>query len=254
MLPLLIAAALLFPEQSVQDAFASRDGALVVVDTATGEASRHHAGEAAQPLPPCSTFKIWNTAIGLETGILTSAGQPFWKWDGQKRFLDTWNEDLTLKEAFAASCVPAYQQLARQIGAIRMDEWLKKIGYGNEDTSAGIDAFWLPEPGRKTILISPDQQAALLVKLVQGELPFSKQTLTLLKEIMLAKKTERGTLYGKTGTGNIGPGDIYLGWFVGYVESGEKTYTFAVTLKAPKITGRDARAIIEKLLEEQKLL
>ena len=254
MLPLLLAAALLFPEQSVKDAFASRDGALVIIDTATGETSRYNGGETAQPLPPCSTFKIWNTAIGLETGLLTSADQAFWKWDGEKRFLDAWNQDLTLKEAFAASCVPAYQQLARQIGVARMDEWLKKIGYGDEDTSAGIDVFWLPAPGRKTIFISPDQQAALIVKLVQGELPFSKQTLTVLEEVMLARTTDRGTLYGKTGTGNIGPGDLYLGWFVGYVRSGRKTYAFAATLEAPKITGRDAKAIVEKLLEEQKLL
>jgi hypothetical protein len=36
--------------------------------------------------------------------------------------------DLTLKEAFQASCVPAFQNLARTIGPVKMQGWLDKIG------------------------------------------------------------------------------------------------------------------------------
>jgi len=39
--------------------------------------------------------------------------------------------------------VPAYQILARQIGAERMKQYLEQIDYGTKDTSAGIDVFWL---------------------------------------------------------------------------------------------------------------
>ena len=113
-------------------------------------------------MAPCSTFKIWNTLIGIESGIISSPDQPFYQWDGEKRSISAWNRDLTLREAFQASCVPAFQNLARQIESERMQYWLDRIEYGDRDTSAGIDVFWLPSKGRKTILISPTEQAQLV--------------------------------------------------------------------------------------------
>lgn len=172
---LILAAAVLIPEATLTKAFNGRDGALVLIDCKSGKTERHNPALCARTLPPCSTFKIWNTAIGLETGILTGADQPFFKWDGEKRFIEDWNQDLTLRQAYAFSCVPAYQALARQIGHARMDGWIHKLGYGNEDTASGNDVFWLPAPDRKPILISPDEQADLIRRLVNGDLPFSKK-------------------------------------------------------------------------------
>ena len=221
---LLTAASIFVPTDLVADAFAGREGALVIIDCASGEIQRHNPPLCGKKVAPCSTFKIWNTAIGLETGLLDSAGQPFWKWDGVKRTIEPWNQDLTLRESYAASCVPAYQALARQIGAERMEAWLKKLGYGDRNTSSGLDVFWLPAPGRKPLLISADEQARLMERLATGEVPFSVRTQTILKDIMTAKKGDRGTLYGKTGTsGNVGKGEAETGWFVGYFVSGNRT-------------------------------
>ena len=243
-----LAAALLIPEATLIKAFDGREGALVLIDCKSGKTERHDPALCARQLPPCSTFKIWNTAIGLETGILSSADQPFFKWDGEKRFIDDWNQDLTLRQAYAFSCVPAYQALARQIGPKRMNEWIHKLGYGNEDTSSGNDVFWLPAPDRKPILISPDEQADLIRRLVNGDLPFSKNTLAILRDIMTAKTTARGTLFGKTGTGGAGKGTPAVGWFVGYVVSDKSTVAFACVLKGKDATGKNARALVEKLL------
>lgn len=135
-----------------------------------------------------------------------------------------------------------------------MNSWLEKIGYGNRDTSAGLDVFWLPTPGRKTLLISPREQAELMSRLATKKLPFSAKTQFILQEVMLARKTERGALYGKTGTGTDGQGNYVMGWFVGYVESPGKTYAFACLLKGEKVMGKDARAVVEKVLTEQGLL
>jgi beta-lactamase class D len=251
------AAALLFPvpDDSIKNAFGERDGAFVMMDCASKETVRRRPEACQEKLPPCSTFKIWNTAIGFEEGILSSPDQPFWTWDGQRRSIEAWNKNLTLKEAFAASCVPAFQALARQIGAARMKDHLDKIGCGDRDISSGIDVFWLPAPGRKTLLISPDEQAQLLCKLVEDKLPFSPKTLSALKEIMTVKKTERGVLYGKTGTGEGESGKNNLGWFVGYVETATgKTFTFACAIKGEGAMGKDARAVVERILSEQGLL
>jgi hypothetical protein len=78
-------------------------------------------------LPPCSKFKIWNTLIGLENVLISSLDEPFYQWDGKERSIPDWNWNHTLKEAFQVSCVPAYQNLARRIGAESMRSWLEKI-------------------------------------------------------------------------------------------------------------------------------
>ena len=69
---------------------------------------------------PASTFKISNSIIGLETGILKNE-QTVFKWDGNERAFSIWKKDLSLKEAFQKSCVPCYQELARKIGIKRMN-------------------------------------------------------------------------------------------------------------------------------------
>ncbi len=244
------AALLPLPGNALPEAFAGRSGALVLIDAATGETQRHQPGLAATAFAPCSTFKVWNTAIGLETGLLTHADQPFWKWDGVQRSLEPWNRDLTLREAYAVSCVPAYQALARRIGPARMNAWLHKLGYGNADTTAGNDVFWLPAPGRTPLLISPDQQAILMRRLATGDVPFSAHTQSTLKDIMTVQKTPHGTLYGKTGTSGrtVVP---ELGWFVGYLETGSSTLAFACLLTGPDATGKAARTLIEQLFNHQ---
>ncbi len=80
-----------------------------------------------------------------------------------------WNRNLTVREAFEASCVPAFQGLARQIGAERMQSWIDIVDYGNRNMSALIDVFWLPSKGRQTILISPMEQSRLMQRIVAGD-------------------------------------------------------------------------------------
>jgi beta-lactamase class D len=242
------------PETIASDAFAGREGTLVIIDCSSGAISNFRPNASSERLAPCSTFKIWNALIGLESGIITSADEAFYRWDGQARAIPAWNKNLSLKEAFQASCVPAFQALARQIGPERMQSWIEKVGYGDRDTSAGIDVFWLPAKGRKTILISPMEQAQLMHRLVAGKLPFSKTSLAVLKEMMVVKKTHNGVLFGKTGSGTDNRGTFVLGWFVGYVESKEKTYAFACTAQGEGIMSKDARAIVETVLEKQGLL
>ncbi len=248
----LAALSLPLPEASLKTVFASREPALVIVDSATGQEQRHHPRLCAEKLPPCSTFKIWNSAIGFETGLLVKPDEPFYKWDGVKRKIEGWNQDLTLRQAFRYSCVPAFQELARKIGPKRMNAWLEKLDYGDRNTTSGNDVFWLPAPNRKTLLISPDEQAALLVQLVKGDLPLSQKTVAALKEIMEHKKTAKGTLYGKTGTGTIGR-NRNVAWFVGFIESEGKTFAFACALKS-ELIGPDVRTMIENLFVQNGLL
>jgi len=252
---LLLASALAVPAEAVQKAFGDHPGAYVEIDCASGDKFISEAAACAEKVAPCSTFKIWNSAIGLETGVVSDPDAEFWKWDGVKRTtVAEWNADQTLRSAMKYSCVPAYQNLARLIGVERMRDWIEKIGYGDRNISSGLDVFWLPAEGRTPLLISGEEQAELIARLVNGQLPFSEKTRAVLKDIMKLKTKDKGTLYGKTGTAGDGRGNYIYGWFVGYVESGGKTRAFACRLVGLGLMGKDARAATESILAAQGLL
>ena len=80
---------------------------------------------------PASTFKIVNTIIGLENGIIDSANY-LMKWDGIKRGNTKWNADQTLNEAFRNSTLWYFQRLAKQIGQNKMQAGLELLNYGNK--------------------------------------------------------------------------------------------------------------------------
>jgi beta-lactamase class D len=238
-------------DSAARDAMGDMVGGLVVIDCHSGRTLTHGPEFVQRPLPPCSTFKIVNALIGLETGVLAQADQPFYQWDGVERFVPAWNRDLTLREAFAVSCVPAFQNLARQIGPQRMQQWIDRIGYGNGDLSAGIDVFWLPAKGRQTLLITPMEQAAWMRRVAVGDVPFSAHAQAELKKLMLVLETPRGRLYGKTGSGTLEPGETGLGWFVGYVQGEGRTYAFACVGEGQGVMGKDARAVVEAFFKSR---
>ncbi len=236
--------------------FAAYDTALVIYNRSSGARVTADPALGARRLPPCSTFKIYNTLIGLDLGLIPPPDAPWYKWDGVYRDIEGWNRDLTLREAFRVSAVPAYQALARQVGPGRMRRYIARLRYGNGDISAGIDTFWLPRPGISPILISADEQVALLNRLLDGALPFCAKHVAILRDIMQAAKTEHGTLYGKTGSSGKNPGGAGpVGWFVGFLEHRETTYVFACNITGgTDPSGKAAREIVENVLKSQNLL
>lgn len=143
---------------------------------------------------PASTFKIANSIIGLEIGIIEN-DQKVFEWDGEERMFESWEQDLILKDAFHFSCVPCYQELAREIGSSRMNLYLEKLDYGNIDVdSTNIDLFWLA--GESTI--SQFQQLDFLERFYSKDLPISVHTYDIMKTIMIIEDVDY-KLSGKTG-------------------------------------------------------
>lgn len=94
---------------------------------------------------PASTFKITNSIIALETGVVEN-DSTLLKWNGEKRRFKNWEQDLILRDAFHFSCVPCYQEIARKVGENKMNKFLKKLDYGNMKVdSSNLDLFWLEE-------------------------------------------------------------------------------------------------------------
>jgi beta-lactamase class D len=245
-----------FPDSHKIDAsfLQNYDVAIIIYDRSSGTTIKTDSALCARRLSPCSTFKIYNTLIGLELGLIRGADTPWYKWDGVRRDIDAWNRDLTLREAFVSSAVPAYQILARQIGNERMKEYIEKINYGTKDISAGIDVFWLNPSKGTPIMISADEQVVILNKLFDGKLPFAERDVAILRDIMKVAASEKGTIYGKTGSGRNTDGKGGLGWFVGFLESKGATYVFACNITGgKKTTGKVAQAIVEDVLRSKDL-
>ncbi|MHA7059629.1 class D beta-lactamase [Aquimarina sp. M1] len=177
---------------------------------------------------PASTFKVANSIIGLETGVIANDSVIF-KWDGKKKWLKNWEQDLILRDAFQFSCVHCYQEVARKVGSERMNDYVSKLNYGDLEIDAtNIDKFWLEGKSK----ISQMQQIDFLKRLYNHELPISKRTESIMRNIMLIEETDQYKLSGKSGLSNTN--EEYNGWFVGFVELKNNTYLFATNLEPKK--------------------
>lgn len=202
---------------------------------------------------PASTFKIPNSIIALEIGVVENDSTLF-KWNGDERRLKVWEQDMTLKEAFHYSCVPCYQEVARKIGVKRMNEYLNKLDYGkmNVDTT-NIDMFWLEGESQ----INQYQQIEFLKRFYDSELPISQRTEAIMKRMIVIEENETYKLSGKTGW-SVRNG-TNNGWFVGFVEKKENTYFFATNIEPNQKFNMDAFPVIRKeltfkALEQMKIM
>ena len=229
------------------------EGAILIYDL---EADKYYSNDFERSKNgklPASTFKIPNSIIALETGTVENDSTLF-KWNGEKRRLKNWEQDLIFKYAFHFSCVPCYQEVARNMGVKNMTEYLDKLKYGNMKVdSTNIDLFWLEGESQ----ISQFQQVDFLKRFYQSELPISERTETIMKRMMVMEDNDDYKLSGKTGWSIRNRNNN--GWFVGYVEHQNKTYFFATNVEPNK--GFDMnlfpgirKAITQKALEQMRII
>jgi beta-lactamase class D len=215
--------------QDLSKFFKNTTGAFVLYDLKNDHYLRHNPARCNQRLPPHSTFKIPNSLIGLETGVIADADFVI-PWDRQKyppetAMIEEWNRDHTLRSAIKYSVVWYYRELARRVGEARMKKMVASLNYGNQDISGGIDHFWL----NSSLKISANEQVEFLKRFYQGKLPVSERSTKIVKDILVLEKTPEYTLSAKTGGGPRGSGR-YLGWFVGYLETKGNVYFFATNI------------------------
>jgi beta-lactamase class D len=175
---------------------------------------------------PASTFKIPNSIIALETGVVEDPDKDVFKWDGVTRSIEAWNKDHTLRSAIAVSAVPVYQEIARRIGPERMQKYVDLMDYGNRDIGGGIDQFWLTG----NLRIDPVQQIDFLDRLRRGVLPVSKRSQELTRDILTVTKVGDATLRTKSGLLGAEQGKPSLGWMVGWAEKGSQQTVFAMNM------------------------
>jgi beta-lactamase class D len=224
----------------------------MVISSLDGATTYIHNNErAATRMLPASTFKIPNTLIALEEGVVGDEKQVL-KWDGIDKGAAAWNKDQTLESAFRTSCIWFYQELARRVGRERYGEWLAKLQYGNGQAGPELSNFWLEGDLR----ISAEEQIAFLKRLYRREFHFKATTYELLRKLMIVEQTPVYVLRAKTGM--IGWGQKVspqIGWYVGYAESGGKILFFAMNMEIVKPEeGRLRHELTEAALRLKEIL
>lgn len=204
-------------------------GSFVAFDLKNNKTLIYDEERANTRFTPASTFKIFNSLVGLETGVIPDTSFII-SWDGVKRgSYAPWHRANSLQSAFKYSVVWYYQELARRVGEEKMQELLSLNKYGNESIEENLDSFWLSDDGGK-LRISQVEQIDFLKKLFHEKLNFSKRSQRLVKGIMLLEENDEYRLLGKTGMGSHD--GVWYGWFVGWIEKGDDTYFFANNIES----------------------
>lgn len=202
------------------------EGCFTMLSNSDGKVTVYNLKMDTTRYTPASTFKIVNSLIGLETGVISDEKMVI-KWDGIKRWNDDWNKDLTMEQAFKVSSVPYYQEVARRIGRDTMQLWLDSLNYGNKNIGDKIDSFWLDNH----LKISPDEQLGLVKRLYFDQLPFQKRTQQIVRDVMLQEDNTSYSLSYKTGLG-LDESKNSVGWLIGWIEENKHPYFFVTMVKS----------------------
>ncbi|SMH56321.1 beta-lactamase class D [Azospirillum lipoferum] len=207
----------------------------VVLDAASG-AVLFREGPCGTRFSPASTFKVPLALMGYDSGILEDEHRPVWDYrpefnatDREKKTTDPtiWERD---------SIVWYSQEITRRLGMKRFQGYIDRFDYGNRDLTGdparkdGLTRSWL----MSSLAVSPDEQARLLKRLLDGALPVSERAQRMTMAILPQFAAADGwAVRGKTGSGwlrnasGVKDPTLQLGWFVGWAEREGQRVVFA---------------------------
>lgn len=164
------------------DYFQGISGCAVMYDESSDTYFLYGKEKCEKQVSPLSTFKIISALAGLENNVLENQTSTM-EYSGVKYPIDTWNSNLTLKEAFETSCVWYFRQVVDMVGQENIHAMLKEIQYGNCDISEWngsetnslpeLNGFWL----ESSLEISPKQQVVMLNYIFGSKNNFSTDNL-----------------------------------------------------------------------------
>lgn len=199
-------------------------GTILIVDDRkhSKKVKVYNSKRAQKRFSPASTFKIPHTLFALDAGLVKDEFQIF-QWDGVERSFKPHNQDQDLRSAMRYSALWVYANFAKELGQEKAKNYLKKIDYGNMDPRTKSGAYWVDGE----LAISAYEQVNFLKKLYRNELPFKKEHLRLLKDIMVNEAGNNWILRAKTGW------EGKYGWWVGWVEWPSGPVYFALNIDTP---------------------
>ena len=199
-------------------------GTFVLLKERSGELQGTNRARAEQRFTPASSFKIANALIGLSVGAVASVDEVIPYTGDADPFMREWLQPMGLRGAMKVSNVPVFQELARRIGLQRMGEAIGRLGYGNQQIGGDVTTFWLRGP----LAISAVEQTSFLARLAHRRLPFPDQAQRQVAAITQVDAGPGWSLHAKTGWQNA-PG-AGVGWWVGWVQRGDRITPFALNI------------------------
>ena len=223
--------------------FRGYEGSFVLYDLNGDTWKVYDMEQATLRTAPNSTYKIYDALFGLEEGVI-APGDSFMEWDGTNHPFEAWNGNQDLLSAMQSSVNWYFEEIDIQIGGAAIQDYIRKIGYGNEIVNANLSAYWM----QGTLKISPVEQVELLTALHNNQFGFAPENINAVKNSICLFSSENFSsegknFYGKTGTGRVDGQDVN-GWFVGLLEADGNTYFFAANIQAAEnATGSKASEI-----------
>lgn len=252
---------------SLSPALPALQHAFVIQDVDTNQILVSEGDVHACRSPYCS-FNVALSLIGFDAKVLETVEAPLWPFErayeaeyltSNASFPEKWKSAHTPSTWMKNSCLWYSQSLARNLNMKMLGDYLKAFGYGNQNIegdankSNGLTNAWIGS----SLRISPLEQVRFINLLVKEELPVSTQAFKCTKSILFLEELPNGMrLYGKTGGGDYGNGreapPLKVGWFVGFVEKGNKRLSFAYLVQGNEVNGL-VPGIVAKEHAKQKL-
>ena len=228
--------------------FDNYEGSFVLYDLENDAWSIHNEAHASLRVSPDSTYKIYDALFGLEEGVIKPENSLI-AWNGKKYPFEAWNANQTLPSAMSASVNWYFQTIDEQLGCAVLQNYMKKIRYGNQNINCDFSTYWL----ESSLKISPIEQVERLTQLQSNDFGFGPENIHAVKDAICLSTSSAGTLYGKTGTGRVDGQDVN-GWFIGFVEASDHTYFFATNIGADDgATGSNASKITLSILSDMNI-
>ena len=223
--------------------FSGYEGSFVLYDLNGDTWKVYDMEQATLRTAPNSTYKIYDALFGLEEDVI-APDDSFMAWDGTNHPFEAWNGNQDLLSAMQSSVNWYFEEIDMKIGSSAIQDYIRKIGYGNEIVNANLSTYWM----QGALKISPVEQVELLTSLHNNRFDFAPENINAVKNSICLFSSEDKNFYGKTGTGRVDSQDVN-GWFVGLLETTGNTYFFATNIQAAEnATGGKASEISLSIL------
>ncbi len=181
-------------------------------------------GQCELAYTPQSTFKITLSLMGFEAGILINETSPSFPFKPEySHNINVCKGDHNPKTWMRDSCVWFSQVLTKKLGMEKFQKYVNDFNYGNKNTTGGLTHSWLSS----SLKITPAEQIQFIQNMIDNKLPISPKAIEMTKKILFIQELSGGwNLYGKTGNGRY-KGELQQGWFVGWIEKGDRKLVFA---------------------------
>jgi bla regulator protein BlaR1 len=218
----------------------------LMLDAATG-AVLVEEGRCDVRTTPASIFNIAVSLMGFDAGILQDAHTPALPFKaGYVDWQPSWRTATDPTSWIRNSTVWYAQQVTSRLGERRVQDYVGRFAYGNQDLTGGVDIAWIAS----SLQVSPREQVAFLRKVANRDLPVSAHAFDMTAQLLRLPTLANGwQVYGKTGTASgdgAGNNSRALGWFVGWATKDGRTVVFARQTLGPRDPDRAAGPLLKE--------